>query len=340
MTFSLHRVPVLEAPHTSEVSACTICGNRDGNRIHIAREMMFGLRDEFRYLECGNCRCVQLMEIPADMSRYYPENYYSFVPARGLKAMIERRWAAYAHGEWSVTGWLAYFLLGPHDTMTAIRRAQIPFDARVLDVGCGTGWLIRHMKRLGYKNVLGIDPYVGSDLRGTDGVVVLKRSLGEMTGDFDVVMLNHSFEHIADQAGALKEIRRLLGPAGRVLIRIPIADSFAWRHYGVNWMHLDAPRHFFLHSATSLGLLAEQCGLRIVEVTYESNASQFIGSEQYAKDVALVDQRKGGSLRILRGLWQQRKYRSRAEELNRNAQGDWGCFELQIKQSGQVPISH
>jgi SAM-dependent methyltransferase len=185
------------------------------------------------------------------------------------------------------------------------------------------------MKRFGYRNVSGIDPYIKSDVRGSDGVVVLKRSLKEVTGEFDVVMFNHSFEHIADQAGALKEIRRLIRPAGRVLIRVPIADSFAWKHYGVNWIHLDAPRHFFLHSPTSLRLLAEQCGLHVAELTYEGNASQFIGSEQYAKDIALVDQRKGGALRRLKDLWLARRYRTRAEELNRNAQGDWGCFELQ-----------
>lgn len=323
---------MLDAP-PSEALACAICGNRHDNRIHVAREMMLGLREEFRYLECGNCRCVHIIDIPQDMSKYYPENYYSFTPAGGLEAVIEERWAAYSHGKSSLTGRLVDLWLGPHVAMTAIRRACVPLDARVLDVGCGAGWLIRDMKRLGYRNVSGIDPYIKSDVQSGDGVVVLKRSLKEMTGEFDLVMFHHSFEHIADQAGALKEMRRLLRPAGRVLIRVPIADSFAWKHYGVNWIHLDAPRHFFLHSPTSLRLLAEHCGLHVKELTYEGNASQFIGSERYAKDIALVDQRKGGVWRRLRELWLARRYRTRAEELNRNAQGDWGCFVLQTEQT-------
>jgi SAM-dependent methyltransferase len=200
----------------------------------------------------------------------------------------------------------------------------------VLDVGGGAGWLIRDMKRLGYRNVSGIDPYIKNDVRGSDGVVVLKRSLSDMTGEFDVIMFHHSFEHIADQAGALKEVRRLLRPAGRVLIRVPIADSYDWKHYGVNWIHLDAPRHLYLHSPMSFGLLAKQGGLRVAKLIYEGNSSQFIGSEQYAKNIALVDQRKGGILRRMQDLWRARRYRTLAEELNRNAQGDWGCFELQV----------
>jgi SAM-dependent methyltransferase len=320
---------MLTAPLSLDVSACAICLNRDGNQIHVAREMMFGMREEFRYLECGKCRCVQLIDIPNDMSTYYPENYYSFAAGGGLEAAIEDRWAAYAHGKFNLIGWLVSLVLGPHGTMAAIRRARIPPNARVLDVGCGAGALISSMKRLGYRNVSGIDPYIKCDAHGSGGVVVLKRSLKEMTGEFDLIMLHHSFEHIADQAGALKDIRRLLGPGGRVLIRIPMADSFAWKHYGVNWIHLDAPRHLFLHSPASLRLLAEKCGLRVAELTYEGNAAQFIGSEGYAKDIALVDQRKGGVLRRLRDLWVARRYRGRAEELNQNSQGDWGCFELQ-----------
>jgi|GEM_PF-5382685 hypothetical protein len=33
---------------------------------------MLGLGDPFDYLECSACGCVQLLNIPADMRRYYP----------------------------------------------------------------------------------------------------------------------------------------------------------------------------------------------------------------------------------------------------------------------------
>lgn len=40
--------------------------------------MMFGSRDKFDYLECARCDCLQIEEVPADLSQYYPANYYAF----------------------------------------------------------------------------------------------------------------------------------------------------------------------------------------------------------------------------------------------------------------------
>jgi SAM-dependent methyltransferase len=315
----------------SASEACAICGNHRDNRIHFAREMMFGFRDQFRYLECGSCRCVQLTDLPADLSKYYPKDYYSFATSGALKDAIKRRWASYAHGERRLSGWLALQLLGPYYAMEAVRRANIPLDAWVLDVGCGAGHLIRDMKQLGYLHVSGMDPYVGNDIHYSDGVSVLKRGLADMGGEFDVVMLHHSFEHMSQPAHALGEMRRLLRPGGLILIRIPIADSFAWRRYGVNWMHLDAPRHLFLHSPRSMRLLADQCGLQVTQLIFEGNPSQFIGSEQYEQDIPLADPRSvySGGLRRWAGWWRARRLHARAEDLNRTGQGDWGCFSLQ-----------
>ena len=32
----------------------------------------------FRYLECVNCKSLQLTNIPDDLSLYYPKDYYAF----------------------------------------------------------------------------------------------------------------------------------------------------------------------------------------------------------------------------------------------------------------------
>src|SRR5436309_15357247 len=55
--------------------ACKICHITEDNRLHYAREMTFGLRDQFTYLECGRCGCLQILEIPKDMAKYYGQGY-------------------------------------------------------------------------------------------------------------------------------------------------------------------------------------------------------------------------------------------------------------------------
>jgi SAM-dependent methyltransferase len=309
---------------------CKICGNEQNNRLHTAREMLFGLRDQFTYLECGNCGCVQLVEIPVEMAKYYPPNYYSFAVQGRFKSFLRHQWAANAYAGGYFIGWLMWHLIGPYDAMLSVRRAKIPKTARILDVGCGSGQLLLDLRYVGFDQVSGLDPYIERDLAYENGVKVFKRQLAQMQGTFDVVMAHHSYEHLEEPAEAMRLWAQLLNPGGLAIVRIPIASSFAWRHYGVNWVHLDPPRHFYLHTRRSIELLAEQSGLSVGEVVYEGNESQFLGSEQYMRDIPMMDPRSfsaGGARRLMN--WRRnRALRTRAKELNRNRDGDLACFYL------------
>lgn len=312
-------------------TTCAICANHAGNRLHLAREMMFGLREPFRYLECGHCGCVQLLDVPDDFAKYYPGTYYSFAPESGLKAALNRRRARQAHGASSLSGWTAEQLMGRYQAMEAVHDAGIAKDATVLDVGCGAGHLIRDMHDLGYQHVSGIDPFLAADVRHANGVTVRRRTVAETGGLYDVVMLHHAFEHMPAPADTLRDLARLLTPGGRLLIRIPVAGSQAWREYGVNWVNLDAPRHLFLHTPESMRILAEATGLSVSRLTFDGNPSQFIASEQYARDIPLADPRSvySGSWRRWIGWWQARRLQARVDALNQGGDGDWACFELQ-----------
>src|SRR2546421_7013807 len=60
---------------------CRICGNNENNRTYLARELHLGLGDEFEYFECARCGCLQIKEIPEDLRKYNPSEYYSYRPA-------------------------------------------------------------------------------------------------------------------------------------------------------------------------------------------------------------------------------------------------------------------
>jgi len=311
-------------------SACKICQNAQGNRLHTAREMSFGLRDQFIYLECGHCGCVQIVEIPSDMGKYYAANYYSLQPHGKLKTIVRRKWAAHAFGRKSLTGWLFTEFFFAHRSMLAVRRVNPPKTARILDVGCGQGNLLQDLAWLGYTNLTGVDPFLQRDLVHASGVTVFKRHLSEMPGQFDLIMLHHSFEHMEQPRQVMAQVAGQLSPGGQVILGIPIASSFAWKHYGVNWANLDAPRHFFLHTTKSIELLAAKCGLVIEKVVHEGNDEQFWLSEQYAKDIPANDSRslKASPVKTILAYGKIRACRARAEEINRKQQGDLACFHL------------
>ena len=103
--------------------------------------MMFGTRDEFQYFECGECGCLQLMDPPADLGRYYPAHYYSLAPAApptGLKGYLRRIRNRRVFTGRGLTGAVLarltrypYHAIGPWlAAHPAGRRAS------VLDVGC------------------------------------------------------------------------------------------------------------------------------------------------------------------------------------------------------------
>jgi hypothetical protein len=55
------------------------------------------------------------------------------------------------------------------------------------------------------------------------------------------------------------------------------------------WYQIDAPRHLVIPSQRGLRLVAQQLGLEMARVEYDSNETQFGCSEQYAQDVPLRD---------------------------------------------------
>src|SRR4051812_28975449 len=85
---------------------CSICENSANVRIHRAREMMFGTREEFDYLECARCGTVQIVEVPSDLGRHYPPDYFAFNAEMhiDLAQTLGRRIAARFAGDYLLNG--------------------------------------------------------------------------------------------------------------------------------------------------------------------------------------------------------------------------------------------
>jgi SAM-dependent methyltransferase len=306
---------------------CRICGNSTDNRPCMTKERMLGLNDEFEYFECSNCLCLQISEIPKDIDRYYPANYYSYrqpvfaTKLTGFRYFLKKSLAGYFSGKFNIVG----FLLSPfyENPFTWLKPNIVSFSSKILDVGSGTGRLLLSMKRSGYQNLTGIDPYNSEDIFYENGVRVLKKDVFDLDEQFDLIMLHHSFEHMQDPKAILDEIGKHIEANGHLIIRIPVANSYAWRKYHSHWVQLDAPRHFFLHTVKSMNILANECGLKICSADYESTAFQFTGSEKYLRGIGFSEKDTVFSQK------QMRIFRRESKRLNQLNDGDSVCFYLQ-----------
>lgn len=122
-----------------------------------------------------------------------------------------------------------------------VQRAQ---PARLLDVGCGEGVVLRHLDR----HLSGITA-IGLDVDGTglrvaqsqNSVSLVQGSVYALpfaTGSFDLVLCCEVLEHVDDPDAALAELSRVSG--NRVLLSVP--HEPIWRI--ANMARLKYLRHF------------------------------------------------------------------------------------------------
>lgn len=294
----------------------------------IARDRMLGVPGEFRYAECAACGCLFLADPPASLDAYYPASYYAFAPrrprARAREALRTLRLRVAYLGDGAVGGLLRRNMPAPlRFARSWFAHTAAGTDARILDVGCGSGDLVRDLARVGFRHVVGIDPYL-ADAAPTPphGARLVRGTVDQLAGEFDLVMFHHSLEHAPDHASVLRHVARLLRPGGWCLVRTPTVPCLAWERYRDRWVQLDAPRHLVIHSPRSMRMMAERAGLVLERVEYDSTEFQFVGSELYRRDRSLRDGLAAFTRRQRRGFAQQ------AAALNARSQGDQAAFFL------------
>lgn len=104
---------------------------------------------------------------------------------------------------------------------------------KILDVGCGDGFYLHLLLSLKNKNTLvgiDIDPNALSSAKKNLKGRKIKLLRGDLTklpfkkNAFDAVLTSEVLEHVEDEVGALKEIRRVLKPKGVLVLSVPHAN--------------------------------------------------------------------------------------------------------------------
>lgn len=319
---------------------CRLCGSTGPHQTIAVREMMCGTREPFEYYSCAACDTLQIVNVPEgeELMRHYPPNYYSYnvsAQPRVLRWLITQQDRFKLHSGGRLVGALITAPLPEGivraavggDVVGMLAQLALERDARILDVGCGGGALLDRLARVGFNNLSGADPFIAADGETPQGVPLMKRYLSEVTGEFDLIMFNHSLEHVPDPVATLKVAYEKLAAGGICLVRLPTTSSEAWTIYRADWVQIDAPRHIVIPSRQGMALAADRVGLQVEKTFDDSNLGQFFGSEAYRRDVALTDPK---FLRMFgpKRIWD---WENRAERLNRQGRGDQTGFVLRAK---------
>jgi len=317
------------------MNKCRICFNEKDNKVYHIQEKMFGSYEKFEYFQCSMCGCLQIKDVPENMSKYYPSNYYSFSIISNSKKNVLKNFIINSRNKFAVTGkgliGELLYKIKPNEKLRFLSECKLDCNTRILDVGCGSGIWIHQLAEMGFRNVFGIDPYIEKDMEYPNGLKIFKKSIFEMSEEFDVIVFNHSFEHIYEQYETLQKTSELLGKNGTCIIRIPTVSSYSWNNYKENWVQADAPRHFFLHSVESLNTLSGKVNFKVKKIVYDSTEFQFWGSEQYIKNISLISDKSyivnpGNSIFSVEQI---EDFKNKAQDLNNTNYGDQASFYLE-----------
>jgi len=272
---------------TIHYNTCPLCASPSIGKLYVAKDYTVS-GELFEVWCCNSCSGGFTQDVPdaSTIGPYYAaESYVSHTDSsKGFINSVYHKVRSYA-------------LLSKKNLVTTLVGKK---TAAILDIGAGTGAFAYTMLTGGWQ-VTGLEPDATAakqallkyniQLAAADTIYTLEHH------QFDAITMWHVLEHVHDLHGYFKRFFEILKTDGVLVIAVPNYTSTDASIYGKNWAALDTPRHLYHFSPTSMELIADTHGFKLV-----IKKAMWFDAFYVAM---LTEQHNGGSFikAILVGLW-------------------------------------
>jgi 2-polyprenyl-3-methyl-5-hydroxy-6-metoxy-1,4-benzoquinol methylase len=236
--------------------SCPLCGGSSEAAFTTSDRNRALSRERFHYRRCLACESYFLANVPADLSPYYPADYYGFPEVD----VLDRAAAQEAPKLELVT-----------------RHAA---SGRLVEVGPGPGSFARAARKAGFEvTAIEMDAACCAYLETVAGVRAVHcdepdRALADLDEPADAIAMWHVVEHVPQPWQLVDAAASCLAPGGVLAIAMPSPQSLQFRLLRGRWAHVDAPRHLFLIPYAALWARARKAGLSAALVTTSDPAGR------------------------------------------------------------------
>jgi 2-polyprenyl-3-methyl-5-hydroxy-6-metoxy-1,4-benzoquinol methylase len=251
-----------------------------------------------------------------DMNKLYERDYGSYIPTKQSKIgqlvkhyIGEFRFYNYFKNRNIFVEWAARLfailielVTGKQTSYTVGIPLQLERTDNILEIGYGTGDWLHWMRSLGFENLYGYDisDFNASRLHQA-GVKTFTGNISELAKTnikFNLVRLQHVFEHVPDPAGFLHNLNNILQPGGRIVVVVPNLMSLSFKLFKLHYAHLAIPHHLFHYPPQSLGRLFMKSGYSVEAIKtlgqssiFLSSLASFLRAKGFVMSARIVDSR-------------------------------------------------
>lgn len=255
-----------------ENSKCPACEGKRTKRL-------FGLdkrasKGDLSVARCEDCGISWTAPLPdkADIAALYPHEYYGGGSKERFPTLVE-----------------SLVRLSRRRRARKIIKLNSDIPGRVLDIGCGRGWMLNFLKMEEWEaygtELSSESSHFAREHLKLNVIINKVEECSFPSSHFDVVTLWHTLEHLLEPFRTLEEVSRILKGDGLLIVEVPNFGGLQARIFRNKWFHLDSPRHLYHFDDKTLTKYLEKTGFKVMKFRNLSWQYDIFGFVQSALNI-------------------------------------------------------